>query len=152
MTVLSGWRAALLILAALVVVALLVMAFFWLAALGAVIAAVAAFNVVFVPRIARRLRVPELAIVGGLLVVLAGGGWLVGGLTAAAAGVVAWLVGVVGPRLVLRRLDRRLEIAESRAQRGRPVIVDLERAPVRAGLPDDDSVITFRRSSDPHRY
>jgi hypothetical protein len=145
MTALSGWRAALVILAALVVVGLLLMAFFWLAALGAVIAAVAAFNVVLVPRIARRLRVPELVIVGALLVVLAAGGWLVGGLTAAAAGVVAWLVGVVGPRLVLRRFRRRLEVAELRAQRGRPVIVDLERAPVGAGLPDDDSIVTFRR-------
>jgi hypothetical protein len=145
MTVLSGWRAALVILAALVVVGLLLMAFFWLAALGAVIAAVAAFNIVLVPRIARRLRIPELVIVGGMLVILAGGGWLVGGLTAAAAGAVAWLVGVVGPRLALRRFRRRLETAELRAQSGRPVIVDLERAPVSSGLPDDDSVVTFRR-------
>jgi hypothetical protein len=144
-TVLSGWRAVLVILAALVVVGLLLTAFFWLAALGAVIAAVAAFNVVFVPRIARRLRVSELVIVGALLVVLAAGGWLLGGLAAAAAGTVAWLVGVVVPRLVLRRFRRQLEIAELRTQRDRPLVVDLERAPVGPGLPDDDSVVTFRR-------
>jgi hypothetical protein len=145
MTVLTGWRAVLAIGAALLLLALLLMAFFWLAALGAVIAAVAAFNVLLVPRIARRLRVSELVIVGALLVVLAAGGWLVGGVTAAAAGVAAWLVGVVGPRVALRRFRRRLDAAELRTQRGGPLIVDLERAPMGAGLTDDDAVVTFRR-------
>jgi len=145
MTVLSGWRATLAVLAALIVLGLLVMAFFWLAALVSVIVAVAAFNVLLVPRIARRVRVPELLIVGCLLVILGGGGWLVGGPTAAAAGIVAWLLGVLGPRLVLRRFRRSLESAELRAQRGRPLIVDLERAPMGAARADDDSIVTFRR-------
>ena len=145
MTVLSGWRATLAVMAALVVLALLVMAFFWLAALAAIVAAVAAFNVLAVPRLSRRLHVSELVIVGGLLVLLAAGGWLVGGATAAAAGIVAWLLGVVVPRLVLRQFRRRLEIAELRAHRGRPLIVDLEAAPVGPGLTDDNPVVTFRR-------
>jgi hypothetical protein len=143
--VLTGWRATLAIVAVLVLLALLLVAFFWLAVLASVVAAVAAFNVLLVPRIARRLRIPEQAIVGGLLVILLGGGWLVGGPTAAAAGAVAWLVGVVGPRLVLRRFRRQLDAAELRAQSGRPLIVDLEPAPVGAGLADDDAVVTFRR-------
>ncbi len=145
MTVLSGWRATLAILAALVVVGLLVAAFFWLAMLASVIVAVAAFNVLAVPRLARRLHVSELVIVGALLVVLAAGGWLLGGPAALAAGVVAWLVGVVVPRLALRRFRRNLDAATLRAQGNRPFIVDLERAPMSAGLADDDSVITFRR-------
>ena len=78
MTVLTGWRATLAIVAVLVLLAVLLVAFFWLAVLASVIAAVAAFNVLLVPRIARRLGIPELAIVGGLLVILLGGGWLVG--------------------------------------------------------------------------
>ena len=145
MTVLTGWRAALAIVAALFVVAILLAAFFWLAVLASVIAAVAGFNLLLVPRIARRFRVSELVIVGALLVVLAAGGIVVGGPTAAAAGVVAWLVGVVGPRLALRKFRRRLDAAELRTQGSSPLIVDLERAPMGAGLTDDDAVVTFRR-------
>ncbi|MBV9579240.1 MAG: hypothetical protein JO057_11695 [Chloroflexi bacterium] len=145
MKLLSGWRAALVVLVALVVVALLLTAFFWLAVVAGVIAGVAAFNLLAVPRLARRLRVPELAIVASLLVVLAVGGFLVGGPVAAAAGTVAWLVGVLGPRLVLRRFRQQLELAELRTQSGRPVVVDLERAPIGAGAADDDAVVTFRR-------
>jgi hypothetical protein len=140
-TTLTGWRAGLAILAALVVVGLLIMAFFWLAALGAVIAAVAAFNMLAVPRLARRLRVPELVLVGGLLVVLAVGGLLLGGPVAAAGGIAAWVIGVLVPRVVLRRFRQNLEVA----QRGSGTIVDLERAPISAGSTDDDSVVTYRR-------
>jgi hypothetical protein len=144
-TVVSGWRAALAIVVALLVVGLLIAAFFWLAMLAAVIVAVAAFNVLAVPRLARRLHVPEVGIVGALLACLAVGGWLLGGPVALAGGVVAWLLGVLVPRVALRRFRRNLDAATLRAQRGGPLIVDLERAPVSAGLADDDSVITFRR-------
>jgi hypothetical protein len=143
-TVLSGWRAALAILVALLVVGLLMAAFFWLALLGAVIAAVAGFNVLAVPRLARWLHVSELVIVGVLLVVLAAGGWLVGGPPALAAGIVAWLVGVVAPRLLLRRFRKNLDAATLRAHGRNPLIVDLERAPMSASTADD-SVITYRR-------
>jgi hypothetical protein len=139
-TTLTGWRAVLAILAALVVVGLLIMAFFWLAALAAVIAAVAAFNVLGVPRLARRLRVPELVLVGALLVVLTAGGLLLGGPVAAAGGIAAWVIGVLVPRLVLRRFRQNLEVA----QRGSGTIVDLERAPISAGASDDE-VVTYRR-------
>ncbi|HEY2594775.1 MAG TPA: hypothetical protein VGK33_12820 [Chloroflexota bacterium] len=141
MTTLTGWRAALAIVAALVVIGLLIMAFFWLAVLASAIAAVAAFNVLAVPRLARRLHVPELAIVGALLVVLAAGGWLLGGPVAVAGGVAAWLIGVVVPRVVLRRYRQNLAVTH----RGNGTIVDLERAPISAGASDDDSVVTYRR-------
>ncbi len=143
MTVVSGWRAALVILIALVVVGLLIAAFFWLAVLASVIVAVAGFNVLAVPRLARRVHVSELVIVGVLLPVLALGGWLLGGPVALAAGVAAWIVGVAVPRVVLRRFRRNLDAATLRAQGGSPLIVDLERAPT--GLADDDAVVTFRR-------
>jgi hypothetical protein len=128
-----------------VVVGLLIAAFFWLAVLASVIVAVAGFNVLAVPRLARRLRVPEVAIVGVLLVVLAVGGWLVGGPVALAAGVAAWILGVAVPRIVLRRFRRNLDAATLRAQGNSPLIVDLERAPVSTGLADDDAIVTFRR-------
>jgi len=127
------------------VVGLLMAAFFWVAVLAAVIVAVAGFNVLAVPRLARRLRVSELVIVGALLAVLAVGGWLVGGPVAFAAGVAAWVVGVAVPRVVLRRFRRNLDAATLRAHGNSPLIVDLERAPVSAGLADDDAVVTFRR-------
>jgi hypothetical protein len=129
------------ILAALVVVGLLILAFFWVAVLASAIAAVAAFNVLAVPRLARRLHVPELVIVGTLLVVLAAGGWLLGGPVAVAGGVVAWVIGVVVPRVILRRYRQNLEVT----QRGSATIVDLERSPISAGASDADAVVTYRR-------
>ena len=146
MTVLSGWRAALAIVAALVVIGVLMAAFFWVAALAAVIVAVAGFNVLAVPRLARRLRVSELVIVGALLAVLAAGGWLLGGPVAFAGGVAAWIVGVAVPRVALRRSPSRprRRYASARKAAVRSSSISNVR-PCPPGLADDDAVVTFRR-------
>lgn len=108
MTVLSGWRAALVILAVLVLLAVLLTAIFWLAIALAVLVAVAWFNWLLLPRLALRLRVPLLVLAVALLVPLAGLGYLASGMTGALEGGAIWLLGVAVPRALLWRYRGRL--------------------------------------------
>ena len=118
-TYLSGWRLALgLVLAALF--ALLVLStILWLAALLAVVVAVAWLNLVFLPRMARRLRLPRLVLDVVCLALLGAVGWLLGGTTGLAAGAIGWGLGVGAPRLLGWRMRRRLR---DRTQRRRDVL------------------------------
>ena len=109
MTFVSGWRAALVVVAAVVLVALLLTAIFWLAIALVALAAVAWFNVLLLPRLAVRLHVPLLALTIGLVAPLAGVGYLLGGTSGAVAGLAIWLLGVALPRAALARYQRRLD-------------------------------------------
>jgi hypothetical protein len=106
--VFSGWRAVLLVLAALLLVSLLLVAVFWIGVLLAVLAAVGWFNLLLLPRLAVRLRVPAVALAIGLLPLLGGGGLALAGLSGVVAGCSVWAIGVALPRVVLWRLRRRI--------------------------------------------
>src|SRR5579863_9856409 len=67
MTVISGWRLAVVVVIALVVLALLLTAIFWLAIALAALAAVAWFNWLLLPRLAVRLHAPLLLLALALL-------------------------------------------------------------------------------------
>jgi hypothetical protein len=109
----SGWRLALALLLALAVLALILAVAVWLAIAVLVIGAVLWLNLALLPRLARRLRVPGLALELLLLPVVAGPGWYFGGPTGAALGATAWLASIAGPRLIGRRLRARLRTAGS---------------------------------------
>ena len=113
--VVSGWRALIWLLAGLVVLALLLTFVVWLAALVGVIAAVAWLNLLLLPRISTRLRVPHLVVAVGLLPLLAASGLMLGGPSGLVAGSSAWLIGVALPQALLRRLRARLGRASGRA-------------------------------------
>ena len=113
MTVMTGWRAALLVLLALVVVAVLIVVALWVALAVVIVGTVLWLNLVLLPRLSRRLRVPGLVLELALLPVLAGPGWAIDGPVGAALGALAWLAGVAVPRLIGRRL---------RARKGRLVL------------------------------
>ena len=108
MTVISGWRAALVLVALVVLGALLLTAMFWLAIALVALAAVAWLNLLLLPRLAVRLHVPLLALGIALLVPLAGIGYLLAGVTGAVEGLAVWLLGVALPRALLWRYQRRL--------------------------------------------
>jgi hypothetical protein len=103
-----GWRAALIVVTALVLIALVLAAIFWLALALAAVLAVAWFNLLLLPRIAARLRIPQVVLAIVLLLLLGGAGYLLGGITGALEGGAVWLIAVPAPRAVMWRLRRRL--------------------------------------------
>jgi hypothetical protein len=103
-----GWRAALIVVTALVLIALVLAAIFWLALAIAAVLAVAWFNLLLLPRIAARLRIPQLVLAVALILVLTGAGYLLAGITGAIEGAAIWLVAVAAPRAVMWRMRRRL--------------------------------------------
>ena len=109
----TGWRVAVVLLLGLALLALLIAVAVWVALALVVVGAVVWLNLVLLPRLARRLHVPGLALELSLLPVLAGPGWLIRGPTGAALGAVAWLAGIALPRLVGRRLRARIRSAAS---------------------------------------
>jgi hypothetical protein len=107
MTRISGWRAipvALIAAAAFLVLATLL---FWVAVAAAVAIGLVAFQVVLLPRLARRLGLPPLLLVLVLLPICALAGWLaVGEATGPLAGAAAWAILVAAPRLALVHAGR----------------------------------------------
>jgi hypothetical protein len=125
--VFSGWRALLWLLAALLLVSLLLVAVFWIGVLLAVVAAVGWFNLLLLPRLAVRVRIPELVLAVALLPVLAAGGMALAGLSGVVAGCSVWVIGVALPRVALWRLRRRLwKQVGSGTQLGRVRVIDAE--------------------------
>jgi hypothetical protein len=124
--VFSGWRAAVLLVAALLVLSLLLAAVFWIGVLLAIVAAVGWLNLLLLPRLATRVRLPELVLAVGLLPVLGVAGLLLAGGGGVVAGGSVWVLGVALPRAVLWRLRRRLWHAGSRGIQLRRVrVVDV---------------------------
>ncbi len=121
MTRVTGWRAAIAVVAVLVLVSLLLAAIFWLAIALAAVAAVAWFNLLLLPRLSVRLRVPILALAVLLLAPLAGVGYLLAGVSGALEGTAIWLLGVALPRAVLWQVQRRLD--QRKSDRDRVTIV-----------------------------
>ena len=113
--VISGWRAAILLVAGMLVAALLLTFVVWLAVLAGVIAAVAWLNLVLLPRISTRSRMPYVVVAVLLLPLLAAGGLLLGGPSGVVAGASAWLLGVALPQALLLRLRAHLRRASWRA-------------------------------------
>jgi hypothetical protein len=107
--VVTGWRAALLIVVGLIIVAALLIALFWLGLGLAALAAVVWFNLVLLPRLAARSRIPELVLAAALMPLLAGAGLALAGTGGLVAGCAIWLLGVALPRALLWRFRRRLE-------------------------------------------
>jgi len=105
--VITGWRAALLLAFVLLVAVVFFVAVFWLGILLGVLAAVAWFNLVLLPRLAVRIRAPEPLLAGALLPLLCVGGFLISGTTGVFAAAVIWALGVAVPRVVVWRLRRR---------------------------------------------
>jgi hypothetical protein len=106
--VVTGWRAVVALLIVLGLAALLIALAVWVAIALAVVGAVLWLNLVLLPRLARRLRVPGLALQLLCLPFLGGLGWLAGGPKGAAFGALAWLAGIGVPRLAGRHLRARL--------------------------------------------
>lgn len=106
--VISGWRAALWVVVGLVIVSLVLAAVFWIGVLLAAVALVGWFNLLVLPRVARRLRAPQLVLAIALLPLLAAAGFVLAGLSGVLAGGAVWTVGVALPRAVLWRLRGRL--------------------------------------------
>jgi hypothetical protein len=105
---LSGWRLALALVVGVLFIALVLSAILWLAALLALVIGVAWLNLVLLPRVARRLRVPRLVLDLACLVLLGGVGWLLAAETGVVAGAVGWLVAIGLPRVLSRRYRDRL--------------------------------------------
>jgi hypothetical protein len=107
--VLTGWRAALVLIVGLVLAALLLTALFWiglgLAALGVVVW----FNLLLLPRLATRTRIPELVLAAALMPLLGAAGLAVAGTTGLIVGCSIWVLGVALPRALVWRYRRRLE-------------------------------------------
>jgi hypothetical protein len=107
--VVTGWRAALLLVVGLVVLAALLIALFWLGLGLAALAVVVWFNLGLLPRLAARLRVRELVLAAALMPLLAAAGLALAGTGGLVAGCAIWLLGVALPRALLWRFRRRLE-------------------------------------------
>lgn len=119
----SGWRAAALLILGLLVVSLLLAAVFWIGVLLAILALVGWVNLLLLPGLALRLRVPQLVLAIALLPLLAAAGLAVAGTGGVVAGCCVWAVGVALPRAALRRLRRRVRLGETRLSRVRVIDV-----------------------------
>ncbi len=106
--VISGWRAALGVVAGLVILSLLFAAVFWIGVLLAALALAGWFNLFLLPSLALRLRIPQLAVAIALLPVLGIGGLALGGVSGVVAGCSVWILAMALPRVVLWYLRRRL--------------------------------------------
>ena len=102
--------------------ALLLAVALWVAIALILVGAILWFNLVLLPRLAQRLRVPGLVLELILLPLVAGPGWLIGGPTGAGLGALAWLAGIGLPRLIGRRLRARMRSAAERP--GTIIVVD----------------------------
>ena len=107
--VLTGWRAALVLIVGLVLVVVLLTALFWLGLVLAALGVVVWFNLVLLPRLAARLRLRELVLAAALVPVLAAVGLAVAGISGVLVGCSIWVLGVALPRALLWRYRRRLE-------------------------------------------
>jgi hypothetical protein len=104
---LSGWRAIPVALAATAAFLLLAALLFWVAVAAAVAIGLVAFQIVLLPRLARRLQLAPLLFVLLLLPLCALGGWLaVGEATGPLAGAAAWALLVAAPRVALDQAGR----------------------------------------------
>ena len=112
-TYVSGWRLGLALVLGVLFVLLVLTTLVWLAALLAIVAGVAWLNVVLLPRIAQRARVPRLVLDIACLALLVGAGWLLAGTTGLVAGAIGWLAGIGVPRLVAHRLRDRVQVTAS---------------------------------------
>lgn len=119
-TKLAGWRGALWAVLALVTLMLLLSALFWIGIGLAVLAVVAWFNLLALPRIGARLHIPQLVLAALMLPLLAALGFGLDGVTGLAGGCGLWLIGVALPRAALWRARHRLG---STARRPMPVRV-----------------------------
>jgi len=125
--VISGWRAGVVLAVGLVLACLLVFALFWVGVLLVACGVVAWFNLMLLPRVARRLRVPEMALAIGLLPLLGIVGFVVGAVSGLAAGIAIWAIGVALPRGLVRYLRRRRLAQESaNASLGQVRIIDAD--------------------------
>ena len=118
----TGWQVAAALILGLVLLALLIAVALWVAIGLLVVGAILWLNLVLLPRLAGRLHVPGLVLELILLPLVAGPGWLIGGLTGAALGATAWLAGIAIPRLIGRRLRARIRSAAERP--GTIIVVD----------------------------
>ena len=107
--VLTGWRAALVLIVGLVLVAVLLTALLWLGLVLVALGVVVWFNLVLLPRLAARARVPELVLAAALVPLLAAVGLAVAGTSGVLVGCSIWVLGVALPRALLWRYRRRLE-------------------------------------------
>ncbi|MBV9173761.1 MAG: hypothetical protein JOZ81_27165 [Chloroflexi bacterium] len=115
---LSGWRAALWGVLALITLMLLLSALFWIGMALAVLAVVAWFNLVILPRIGGRLHVSQLVLAALLLPLLGGIGYIFDGVAGVGGGCALWVIGVALPRAALWRARKRFRYT---AQRPMPV-------------------------------
>jgi hypothetical protein len=106
---------------ALLLVGLLLAAVFWIGVLLAVLAAVGWFNLLLLPGLAARLRIPALVLAMGLLPVLAAGGLALAGISGVIAGCSVWAIGVTLPRAIVWRLRRRRQLGGMRLRRVRVI-------------------------------
>jgi hypothetical protein len=125
--VLTGWRAALVLIVGLVLVALFLTALFWIGLVLAAVGVLVWFNLVLVPRLAARSRVPELVLAAALVPLLAAAGLALAGTSGLIVGCSIWVLGVALPRALLWRYRRRLERQRQVDPRVHPVrIIDTD--------------------------
>ena len=134
MLVRSRLRGPLAYVVAITALALLMVAAVWLALVLLAAGGVLWFNLVVVPRLARCLGVPRVALEVILLLALAGGGWLLGATSGLALGCLVWLVGIGLPRLVGARLRARVRIIGWTAVHGKAAAPIARRSCRRCGL------------------
>jgi hypothetical protein len=129
--VFTGWRAVFALAIGLAILIMLVVVALWVAIAIGVLGAVLWLNLVLLPRLARRLFVPVLALELACLPLFTGVGYLIGRPAGAALGCLAWLAGIGVPRLVRRRLRARVRHAVPGS--GTVIVIDspVERLPGR---------------------
>jgi 4-hydroxybenzoate polyprenyltransferase len=93
---------------ALAVLVAIVAALTGLLVIAAVAIGLAILNLVYLPRVAARLRVPATWLAVSLLPLIVAGGLLVSGVSGAAWGAAIWVAAIGLPRVVGRDLTRRM--------------------------------------------
>jgi hypothetical protein len=114
----TGWQAVLMLVVGAFIAALLVAALVSVGAVLALCGVVIWLNWRVLPGAASRLGVPRVALDALLLVGLAGGGWLLSGVTGSVVGGVIWLAGIATPRLAAMWLRWRMRRAVGAASAG----------------------------------
>ena len=115
MIALRGWRATLILaglaLGGLLFALVLTVALFWIGLALAALAGVGLLHLVYLPRAAAFLRRPVDQIVLGLLPLLALAGWAIAGAPSGAlAGLLAWALALLAPRLAAAHLVGRMRL------------------------------------------
>jgi hypothetical protein len=129
--------------------ALLALAALWLILVLLAAGGVLWLNLVIVPRLTRRLRVPRVALEVAVLLALGAAGWLLGGTTGLALGALAWLVGIGLPRLLGAWLPARVRIVGWATGSRRPTTPISARVCPRCGLVGFASRDRCRRCGTP---